>query len=69
MFEGLKQRSLRLARSAAERRRASIAEAMRSALGPTRVVETPDGVSISARDLKRRAALDPELRTALARLR
>lgn len=66
MFEKLEERGRWLALDRAERKRAAIAERLAAVLpAEIRVAIVEDGVTISGRSLKRRAALDAELRRFL----
>jgi hypothetical protein len=70
MFEALKERARRIAAAAAARRRLRIAAELASELPrDVAVVIEGDGVRLLARRLGERAALDPELRSVLGRVR
>jgi hypothetical protein len=63
MFERLMIHGAALARRAAQRRRSSLAAALgEEAPEGVRVSEEEDGVALEGRGLKRRFALEPELR-------
>lgn len=67
MFERLMLHGAAVARRAAERRRASLAEALRDdSPGGVTVSEEEEGVALEGRDLERRFALEPELRWLFA---
>jgi len=70
MFETIEEKARRRARAAADRRRLRIAKELASELPrDVAVVIEGDGVRLLARRLGERAALDPELRAALGRVR
>jgi hypothetical protein len=67
MFERLMLHGAALARRAAEQRRSSLAEALREeAPEGVSVTEAGEGVALEGRSLRRRFALEPELRWLLA---
>jgi hypothetical protein len=70
MFEKLEARARTRAEAAAARRRLRIAAALAAELPrDIPVVIEGEGVRLLARRLSERTALDPELRTVLARIR
>ena len=70
MFEKIEEKALRRARAAAVRRRLRIASELASELPyDVAVVIEGDGVRLLARRLNARAALDPDLRATLGRVR
>ena len=67
MFERLMLHGAALARRAAQGRRAALAEALREdAPEGVRVEEDEDGATLEGRGLRRRFALEPELRWLIA---
>ena len=63
MFERLMLHGAALARKGARARRAALAQALRDeALEGVRVSETEEGVALEGRGLRRRFAIEPELR-------
>jgi hypothetical protein len=70
MLEGLEERARRRGAAAAARRRLRIARELAAELPrDVAVVIEGEGVRLLAKRLGDRAALDPELRAALARVR